>query len=582
MQTVSNFEWLPPSDDVKSSDGGNRSKIIQRTFSSFSNGSLPFGKIQSVMQNAQAIYLQTIEALIEENELEKALDAMLEFDKQTSAGLRSDIIAQSGRFKDLEKNFQRGILPFNDYSTLKNGVRFALTGLLADFPKQIELNDQLKGLGGYNFKLPDDVRLEKIIGKKNNLLKINWLEKALRASRAVCRVVCADGELGTGFLTREGYIFTNNHVLPDAAAARDARIEFNYETDLSGNVKSRTTYQLDATDFISSPPDQFDFAKVKVVDNPKQPLSQWGFVDFDTSAVPTVGESVTIIQHPKGEDKQIALNANEVFSTWNQHVFYETDTEPGSSGSPVFNSDWKVVAIHHAGKRDDEGGMQINARGDRRGANRGILFGQIFDFIEKNGGKVPKTGGSTSGNESFRAEPKPSETTNPQPEPTPVSTPVSNPEPISKPTPPPVVAPPAGIPRWVILYDVEDAAAATILNKQLSVLRFTKKITVFDVQKDVPDGVDIESKLDEEIAGARKIIVLATANLFNTEILIAKTLEALEAKRIVVPILVEKFDLSGTGLEKVKSLPSLGRFISDFANRDSGWADVVEQLKKSI
>ena len=29
-------------------------------------------------------------------------------------------------------------------------------------------------------------------------------------------------------------------------------------------------------------------------------------------------------------------------------LHYETDTEPGSSGSPVFNDQWEVVALHHA------------------------------------------------------------------------------------------------------------------------------------------------------------------------------------------------------------------------------------------
>jgi len=32
-----------------------------------------------------------------------------------------------------------------------------------------------------------------------------------------------------------------------------------------------------------------------------------------------------------------------------QVVQYTTSTEPGSSGSPVFNDDFEVVAIHHSG-----------------------------------------------------------------------------------------------------------------------------------------------------------------------------------------------------------------------------------------
>jgi hypothetical protein len=30
------------------------------------------------------------------------------------------------------------------------------------------------------------------------------------------------------------------------------------------------------------------------------------------------------------------------------YLYYEADTEPGSSGSPVFNRQWEVVALHHS------------------------------------------------------------------------------------------------------------------------------------------------------------------------------------------------------------------------------------------
>ena len=35
-------------------------------------------------------------------------------------------------------------------------------------------------------------------------------------------------------------------------------------------------------------------------------------------------------------------------------MHYSADTEPGSSGSPVFNDQWEVVALHHASVRAPE------------------------------------------------------------------------------------------------------------------------------------------------------------------------------------------------------------------------------------
>jgi endonuclease G len=64
-------------------------------------------------------------------------------------------------------------------------------------------------------------------------------------------------------------------------------------------------------------------------------------------------------------------------------LFYETDTEVGSSGSPVFNKEWKVVALHHYGKTAEEGGVQINEAGDMKAANRGILIKEILNDLAK-------------------------------------------------------------------------------------------------------------------------------------------------------------------------------------------------------
>ncbi len=59
-------------------------------------------------------------------------------------------------------------------------------------------------------------------------------------------------------------------------------------------------------------------------------------------------EYVNIIQHPRGRPKEVALQDNQVVKVDNVVVQYSCDTEPGSSGSPVFNNQWQLVALHHA------------------------------------------------------------------------------------------------------------------------------------------------------------------------------------------------------------------------------------------
>jgi endonuclease G, mitochondrial len=67
---------------------------------------------------------------------------------------------------------------------------------------------------------------------------------------------------------------------------------------------------------------------------------------------------VNIIQHPNGEPKQLALRENKVTGLpENRFLHYRTDTAAGSSGSPVFNDQWDLIALHHSGvpARDSNG-----------------------------------------------------------------------------------------------------------------------------------------------------------------------------------------------------------------------------------
>lgn len=62
------------------------------------------------------------------------------------------------------------------------------------------------------------------------------------------------------------------------------------------------------------------------------------------------GDPVFIIQHPKGRRKQIVMDDNEViaYGLLKDYLRYRADTDYGSSGSPVFNAQWQLVALHHA------------------------------------------------------------------------------------------------------------------------------------------------------------------------------------------------------------------------------------------
>jgi endonuclease G len=85
---------------------------------------------------------------------------------------------------------------------------------------------------------------------------------------------------------------------------------------------------------------------------------------------PVRRDPMYVLQHPKGGPMTLALSTNGV--TWidpgQATVQYTTRTAGGSSGSPCFNANWDLVALHHAGS---------SSKGE------GILMRPIFEQIKE-------------------------------------------------------------------------------------------------------------------------------------------------------------------------------------------------------
>lgn len=222
--------------------------------------------------------------------------------------------------------------------------------------------------------LPEKASLEKILGL-NNLKQISWIQQGTQISKSVCRIlVLIKGKYlsaGTGFLMGPSLLMTNNHVIPDKATAGQAVIEFNYQQGFDGQVTLPCRYKLDTGHFHTNP--DLDYTIVGLLPEADKPgLDSWGHVLLNPYADPIPGEHVIIVQHPNGGLKQIVVTNNRVVNVWEHRLQYTTDTMPGSSGSPVFNDLWQVVAIHHAG-----GDLQADDQGNKRFINEGILMSAI-------------------------------------------------------------------------------------------------------------------------------------------------------------------------------------------------------------
>jgi V8-like Glu-specific endopeptidase len=198
--------------------------------------------------------------------------------------------------------------------------------------------------------------LERIIGQ-SQLMSSFFLPLGAERTRAVGRIVTKnDVGFGTGFLVSPRLLMTNNHVLEDAEAAAHSRVEFDFVRRFDGHIGTTQLFRLLPAEFfitsVAADDLNLDYTIVAVeaVNSQGARLAERGFIPLiATSGKLALKELANIIQHPGGEPQQVALRDSQVVESLEDFIRYEADTLPGSSGSPVFNDQWQLAALHHSG-----------------------------------------------------------------------------------------------------------------------------------------------------------------------------------------------------------------------------------------
>jgi endonuclease G, mitochondrial len=210
-----------------------------------------------------------------------------------------------------------------------------------------------------------DRALERVLGQ-DDLVLTDWLRQGERIAETVALVRTPKGP-ATGFLISPWLLMTNNHVLadPDEAAASEAL--FRYAEDESGVIQPVRVLFDPQRCFVTSADLDFTVVALAPLADGTAPGEQLGRVRLIGSVGKVmVGQPVNIVQHPDGQSRHVAFRNNLVLSVDDERrLIYETDTRPGSSGSPVFNDRWQLVALHHRSEqaRNAEGvEIDINGR----------------------------------------------------------------------------------------------------------------------------------------------------------------------------------------------------------------------------
>ncbi|KIG18485.1 hypothetical protein DB30_00770 [Enhygromyxa salina] len=223
-----------------------------------------------------------------------------------------------------------------------------------------------------------------------NFLPTWFLRVGFERARSVARIeIIDDGKtyFGTGFMVSPSLLMTNHHVLPSVAAARGARVFFDFEDDEHGRQLSPQVFVLQPDRYLFGDP-VLDFALVAIDGDPG---ARWGAIPL--CHAPTgvdVGARVNLIQHPRGGRKQVVIQGNHITKVVKSAIHYLADTEGGSSGSPVFNARWELVALHHWGGTRDNVGVRsdvilkfLTVAGSHRGGSP--LLRELLDSVGGSG-----------------------------------------------------------------------------------------------------------------------------------------------------------------------------------------------------
>lgn len=231
---------------------------------------------------------------------------------------------------------------------------------------------------------------EKVLGTES-YRTYKWYLTGAQRCQLVARIgIDASQGHGTGFVLRGSalaprfgdglVVLTNAHVVSDDPAVRKQHGALSPDDAVvSFEAQGAEEYRV-AELLWSSPPEALDatILRLEAAEALEERLKdKLARIAKNPPAIEATARAY-VIGHPLGGSLSLSLQDNVLLDYEKPRLHYRTPTEGGSSGSPVFNRQWDLIGLHHAGS---ETMPRLNGQPGTYPANEGIWLQAIIEAL---------------------------------------------------------------------------------------------------------------------------------------------------------------------------------------------------------
>lgn len=227
----------------------------------------------------------------------------------------------------------------------------------------------------------NEIQLQSWLKPEPDYWDVGFLKRAIEQAASVCRLEIPSRNLrGTGVLIAPNKLLTNYHVLQPSeednleSNALNAVLKFGcFTSDDGAETKGKAFYLDRIKPIISfSKTEELDYILLQV----EEKITQQKDIKpacWDSQKLPIEKMGMNILQHPEGDSMKLSISQDGVTGVYQKSglVQYVNKTALGSSGSPCFDENWFLVALHHAQRAKTFGTIR-----------EGILFASIYQEIK--------------------------------------------------------------------------------------------------------------------------------------------------------------------------------------------------------